>query len=169
MVERSHRQEQWTHFYGALSESLELLQVGYWQWDIDTDELWWSKEMRSIYGVGGEGAATYREWGSIVHPEDFPEADSATMRMIQTGEPQIIEYRVITNTGEVRWVRDAFTLNDDGKTMVGAVVQFSPEASETWPESFRKKSEREGMWSRERKAVLEAIGLDPAKSYEEPQ
>lgn len=48
----------------------------------------------------------HRTFTDIIHPEDRPRVEEAVRTAIETKQPFAIEYRVSTDTGEVRWVTE---------------------------------------------------------------
>jgi PAS domain S-box-containing protein len=45
-------------------------------------------------------------WDSIVHPDDLPRLQQALRALFGEGRPYENEYRIITKTGETRWLHD---------------------------------------------------------------
>src|SRR5207253_7102976 len=44
-------------------------------------------------------------WPSVTHPDDVP-AFRARLQRLLAGQPDVIESRIVTKSGEVRWLRD---------------------------------------------------------------
>jgi PAS domain S-box-containing protein len=52
-------------------------------------------------------------WGRTIHPDDFAAADNGFRQALAGKPPVNREYRILTGTGEVRWIRDrAFPIFD---------------------------------------------------------
>jgi PAS domain S-box-containing protein len=64
-----------------------------------------SPQITEMFGYGVEEWAGSRGWLEAIHPEDRERVERATS-VVRSGEPFVLEYRLITKTGEVRWVRD---------------------------------------------------------------
>ncbi len=45
-------------------------------------------------------------WVALIHPDDRKHFQSECWQAIETGKPAICEYRIVTKTGEIRWLRD---------------------------------------------------------------
>ena len=52
-------------------------------------------------------------WNNLVHPEDLGRMLDETVRTDDTGEPFVMEYRMLHEDGEYRWIRDEAVLVSD--------------------------------------------------------
>ncbi len=101
-------------------------QIGTWDWDVDTDTLYWSDAIYGIFGYKlGEVTPSYEFFYSRVHPEDREKVRAGEERCIATGENHDEEYRILWPDGSVRWVRETGNLVKDSEgellKMVGVV------------------------------------------------
>ena len=91
-----------------------LLKLKEWlilEWDIATNERYWSDELYRIFGLKPkEIEATYDVFLSYVHPDDRDYVDNAIKEALE-GKPYDINYRLILNNGEERIV------HEQGKTI----------------------------------------------------
>ena len=85
-----------------LEEAQAIAQLGSWEANMVTGEVIWSRELRRMYGVDAEFAASYEAWLALVHPDDRARVADLTGRSIATGEPVDYEYRLVRHSGEVR-------------------------------------------------------------------
>lgn len=107
-------------------------QIGTWDWEIDTDRLYWSE---AIYGMFGyqPGAVTpsYSLFCDSVHPDDRERVRAGEIRCIETGENHDEEYRVVWPDGSVHWVRETGNVvkNEQGEAvrMMGVVRDITDE------------------------------------------
>ncbi|UJJ30718.1 diguanylate cyclase domain-containing protein [Halopseudomonas maritima] len=107
-------------------------QIGTWDWEIDTDRLYWSE---AIYGMFGyqPGAVTpsYSLFCNSVHPDDRERVRAGEIRCIETGENHDEEYRVVWPDGSVHWVRETGNVikNEQGEAirMMGVVRDITDE------------------------------------------
>ncbi|MGB9927006.1 MAG: PAS domain S-box protein [Methanosarcina sp.] len=88
-----------------LSEAQRMAHIGYWDWDILNDKLYWSEEMYRIFGLAPQGfGANYGTFLNSVHPEDRAFVDNAVKKAL-TGMPFAVDYRILTPAeGEERIV-----------------------------------------------------------------
>lgn len=106
--------------------------IGTWDWDVDTNRLYWSE---AIYGMFGHavGAVTpsYELFCQSVHPDDRERVRAGELRCIETGENHDEEYRVIWPDGTLRWLRETGNVIKDAQgnpiKMMGVVRDITEE------------------------------------------
>ncbi|GLS25607.1 PAS domain-containing sensor histidine kinase [Marinibactrum halimedae] len=80
--------------------------MGFWEVDLDTKELYWSEMVHRIHETDPKTYHPRLEEGlSFYHPESIPILTEAIDRQLQTGEAYDLELRFITAKGNHRWVR----------------------------------------------------------------
>lgn len=81
--------------------------IGTWDWDIDTEKLYWSDAIYPMFGYQvGEITPSYERFCASVHPDDRAQVRAGELRCIATGENHDEEYRVVWPDGSVRWLRE---------------------------------------------------------------
>lgn len=90
-----------------LSEAQRMVSLGYWDYDIEADRVWWSEEQLSIVQIPqSEMPTTEAEFIRLVHPDDREQFLMNVHQLIQNGEEGSSIYRVIRpRTGEVRIIQ----------------------------------------------------------------
>jgi PAS domain S-box-containing protein len=84
---------------------LEAVQVGTWDWDIETGTVQWSDNLESIHGMPpGSFDGTFDGFLALVHPDDRPSVTEAINRASADGADYDIEFRVQPPDGPVRWI-----------------------------------------------------------------
>ncbi|MGD1993021.1 MAG: PAS domain-containing protein, partial [Anaerolineae bacterium] len=80
--------------------------IGSWDWDIETNELFWSEQIEPIFGFApGEFEGTYDAFLRAVHPDDRDDVAEAVNACLQDPNCEYaIDHRIIWPNGEVRWV-----------------------------------------------------------------
>lgn len=102
-------QRQLTDSEQRLRLATSAAQMGVWEYDFTTGQLYWSPEIHAIFGV--PPTETSREWlQSIVHVDDRSLPDAAMQRAIATRTPYVCQYRVVID-GQTRWVEDRGTIH----------------------------------------------------------
>src|SRR5262249_54650056 len=90
----------------SLREAQRIAHLGSWEWNVLSNELNWSDEVFSIFGIRRQGfGATYESFLEQVHPADRERVEQAVGQSLNTSEPYNIEHRIIRPDGEGRIVR----------------------------------------------------------------
>ena len=86
----------------SFAEAQRISHIGNWDWNIITDEVYWSDETYRIFELGlQEFGATYNAFLSHVHQEDRDYFDDAIKKALN-GESHSIDYRIILPNGKER-------------------------------------------------------------------
>jgi diguanylate cyclase (GGDEF)-like protein/PAS domain S-box-containing protein len=79
---------------------------GLWDWDIPTQEVYFSPRYRQLLGYGEhEMANTIDAVVQLMHPDDRDEALRALEEHLESGASYDAEFRLRTRSGEFRWFR----------------------------------------------------------------
>ena len=97
-----------------------------WDWDLDTDEISWNEEIKSMFQYCAEDIATGTEWKNHIHPEDFKRV---TKKIIYHVKNRIQkwqdEYRFRCADGSYKYIfnRGFILFNNDNKPyrIIGAM------------------------------------------------
>jgi len=148
-----------------LSQALEAARAGVWEWDLKSDENFWSDELWSLYGIERRDdiKPSFRLWTSSIHPEDRQRAISEVTEAAQNSTALNIEYRVCHKDGTVHWLmsRGKRMQGDNGVNprYVGTVIDITErkEAEIALKESkmrfnFALKATGAGIWEWDVKA-----------------
>ncbi|MGF7117995.1 PAS domain S-box protein [Methanobacterium oryzae] len=113
----------------GLAEAQRIAHLGNWEWNITTNELYWSDEIYRIFGrKPQEFGATYDAFLSYVHPDDKKYVDNKVKEAL-SGNPYNIDHRIILANGKERIVREQGEVTFDGEKnpilMVGTVQDIT--------------------------------------------
>ena len=123
----------------SLAEAQRIAHLGNWDWNIHTNELFWSDEVYRVFGFRPqEFAATNDFFLKCVHPDDRKRVNEAVNRVLEKPDADYnIDHRVILPDGSERIVheRGEIILDPEGRPvrMIGTVHDITE----------RKKLERE--------------------------
>ncbi|WP_028484743.1 PAS domain-containing protein [Thioalkalivibrio sp. ALE17] len=100
--------------------------IGTWEWNIVTGELYWSERIPPLFGyLEGELETSYDNFLAAIHPEDRDAVIAAVNACVADDVPYDIEHRVVWPDGTVRWLmeRGAAVRDADGRAlrMIGVV------------------------------------------------
>jgi PAS domain S-box-containing protein len=139
----------------CLAEAQKIAHLGSWNWNIVSNELYWSDEIYRIFGLSPqEFGATYDAFLSYVHPEDRDCVNNAVKGALE-GKPYSIDHRIILKGGEERIVHEQGEVifeNGNVPVRMAGIVQDITE---------RKKIEKAlGMANAYNRSLIE-VSLDP--------
>jgi PAS domain S-box-containing protein len=120
-----------------LEEAQRVAHLGYWVWDLETNQVIWSEETYRIFGLMPQvGSFDVARVGEMMHPEDREAVFRTAEEAIRSGTRADCEHRVIRPDGEIRVVH---SLGDLKKTSEGRTQMFGT----TQDITDRKREEEE--------------------------
>jgi PAS domain S-box-containing protein len=87
-----------------LKLALAASDMGVWEWERDTGDIYWSPECFKIFGVDCF-CPTLDTVARLLHPEDAPRVRSIVSQALADGTEQSVECRIIRPDGRVIWIR----------------------------------------------------------------
>lgn len=87
-----------------LNLALQASGMGLWEWDVATNKLYWSPELRKIFGINPREVMTYEKYMAMIHPDDQEYAQKIAMQSMQTGETYQFEHQIINRKGVTHWL-----------------------------------------------------------------
>jgi DNA-binding CsgD family transcriptional regulator len=91
----------------------KLTQTGCWEHDLATGELIWSDNLFRIYGDDpGAVEPSFERVLLRTHPDDRARLGDAVRALHETGEPRVIDHRIVRPNGDRRYVRATITVGD---------------------------------------------------------
>ena len=119
------RQQEQAHSYAALRESQRKLldaqrlgRIGHWEMDLATQVISCSDELYELFGFPNDGFdVQYKTFLKVIHPADVDRYLHCRDEAVKSGSELDIEYRIITPSGETRWMHQLGKnhVNEDGK------------------------------------------------------
>ena len=91
-----------------LRMAIESTQLGTWDYDPVSGELYWSKECRAIYGVPQDLRPSFELFAELIHPEDRNWVQERIARSIDPAKQgrYDLDYRIIRyDDRETRWIK----------------------------------------------------------------
>jgi diguanylate cyclase (GGDEF)-like protein/PAS domain S-box-containing protein len=114
-----------------LSKAKQMARLGYWEWKIETEKSFWSDEFFAILGLDKGNFRPDREnYTDFIHPEDKAYVVGQLQVAIQTKIPAMIEYRVITAAGQVRFILQHMHPNVDHKGRLNSIIGIAQDITE---------------------------------------
>ncbi|NRD22648.1 PAS domain S-box protein [Winogradskyella litoriviva] len=104
ITERKKAENEIAEMQGKIEAAIRIGNIGYWSWDIEKDEVYWSDLMYDIYDVDRGAKLKYDTVLSRVHPEDRDFHDKITQDRILSKNTDPFEYRVLCTDQRVKYV-----------------------------------------------------------------
>jgi PAS domain S-box-containing protein len=113
-----------------LLQAQHLVGMGFWDWDLRTQQIVVSDEVYRICGLqNAAGPETPELIGRVVHPDDVAQIEAALARALAGAKDFDEDVRVVRPDGEIRWVNTAaeLTRDDTGSaaTLMGTLMDIT--------------------------------------------
>ncbi|MHA7809518.1 MAG: PAS domain-containing protein [Marinobacter adhaerens] len=113
-----------------LRRAQSFANIGTWEWNLDTDELYWTERVPMLFGYPeGDLETSFENFIGAVHPEDRDSVEHAIQASVEHDAPYQIEHRVVWPDGAIRWLLEtgAVVRGTDGaaKQMLGVVEDIT--------------------------------------------
>jgi len=134
-----------------------IAQSGIFDWNVQTNEVTWTPELESVYGLvpGGFGR-TYQDFRDRVHPDDVERIERERDRALVERRPfRHLEFRIIQPSGETRWVDSAGAGFYDDSGCLVRVLGINMDITE------RKRAE-EALWQAQEQLQRWNVELEQA-------
>ncbi len=87
-----------------LKIALKASLMGIWEWDIKTQKLYWSDELKEIFGLKPTEIIDFEKYSTMLHPDDRTKMLAVIQKALQDGNSYQIEHRIIRTDGSIHWV-----------------------------------------------------------------
>jgi PAS domain S-box-containing protein len=104
--------------------------LGSWEWNLKTNELWWSDGIAPLHGCAvGSVQPTFENWVNFVVPEDQQKIEAAVQDALAGRKEYNVEYRCLWPDGSLHWIvaRGQASFDDQGnpEKMVGVGIDVT--------------------------------------------
>ena len=151
----------------------EAAEIGVWEWDARTNQVWWSPRSYVIYGYQAGQPMTLETSLERVDPEDVGSVYEKMRSAIRTHTDFRIEYRIRHPERGVCWVegfaRIVYAADGQAMRMIGTVRDIT--TRKKMEVSLRETLERERSKTAELAAIMDAVPAmvlvahDPASRF----
>jgi PAS domain S-box-containing protein len=118
-----------------LQEAQVAANLGSWEWDVRTDRIWWSDQLRRIFGFDDGYQPTLGSFLESVHPEERETMAEASRIAFENGRVYDKPFRILRPDGTVRTVISSGRMerDDDNQPLrlLGILVDIT---DKTWIE-----------------------------------
>ncbi|MFN7983903.1 MAG: PAS domain S-box protein [Vicinamibacterales bacterium] len=103
-----------SHERQRLSLALDAGSLGIFEWDVTTNDMYWSPECFSVMGgavprYGG----TRDDFARLLHPDDASRVWARVDEALAGGRPYALDFRIVKPDGSVRWLNNRGTVVRD--------------------------------------------------------
>lgn len=132
-----------------LMEAQRIGKTAYFEWNIKTNDLYWSDNLYAILGLEKQ-SLDFEMVKKIIHPDDFSFWEDSVSKAVNEKKPLVIDLRMIKSTGEAIWIHNDTQLvldeNGEPERLIGTAQDITDRknAEEALKESeslFRTLSE----------------------------
>ncbi|QLC35136.1 PAS domain S-box protein (plasmid) [Halarchaeum sp. CBA1220] len=124
ITERKRNERELVRVRDLLEKTERIADVGGWEIDAETMDVFWSENLFDILGIEGDEEPPLEGALDVYHEEDRPIVANAVEAALEDGESFDIEVRFLTPSEDVRWLRvQGVPVLEDGAvvTLRGAV------------------------------------------------
>ena len=116
-----------------LNLALSAANLGFWDWNFATGEIYVSPEFRRMLGYAETGPAFARgdDWREAIHPDDRGFVDQIIKRLAEGAMPRAnILHRLRDKNGEYRWIQTRVAAEYDDQRRLARVLGISVDMTE---------------------------------------
>jgi PAS domain S-box-containing protein len=150
----------------ALSATL----TGVWEWNIRTNEVFWSQECYDIVGMDSSTEKTLEGFQKVVHPDDLDRFNGTVQHSLSHKTQFAIEFRTITPRGEVLWLhnmgRAEYDVGGNPIRMIGTVQDITQRKKEE--EHITESEEQFRLIAENVADMIAVLDLDGRRIYNSP-
>ncbi|MDQ7916289.1 ATP-binding protein [Mesonia sp. MT50] len=131
VTERNKTQSALKELKSRMEMAAHIAQLGYWEWNIDTNEILWTKTMYEIYRVANDTKLTGEFVLSKVHPSDVQRYISKLKTLLDGGSSSPYEAKILAPDGSLIFVMGHLEneINKEGRVikLKGTLIDISGE------------------------------------------
>jgi signal transduction histidine kinase/ABC-type amino acid transport substrate-binding protein/CheY-like chemotaxis protein len=101
-----------------LNEAQQIAMIGSWEWNLQTDKVWWSDETYRIFGVMPEKyTPSIEENTKFIHPDDLENYLKLFNYSLETGVPLNYQLRLVSEEDKIKncYAKGRVIYGDSGK------------------------------------------------------
>lgn len=134
-----------------LRVALQAGHMGTWDWNLETDEVLWSREHNRMYGLPlDQREGTVADFMATLHPEDRGAVEHALRQALDTRTDFSMEMRAVHPDGSQHWIsghgRALYSQDGAATRMIGVVYEVT------------ERKEAEAALKASREDLLRALG-----------
>lgn len=106
--------------------------LGFWDWDVSTNELNWDDSLKNIFGIPQTEKVTFETWKARIHPDDLERTVERAKMRAGSRETGMMEFffRIIRPDGKVRHLKNISVAEIDDQGRITHVMGFDIDITE---------------------------------------
>nr|WP_321513690.1 diguanylate cyclase [uncultured Pseudodesulfovibrio sp.] len=105
--------------------------IGIWEWDLSTNDLYWDHKMMELYEVKeGEFSGMYEVWRKRVHPDDIAEVEQRLNESIKQKSQFEFEFRIIHPDNSIHVIHSAGLVQTDDDGVSSRMIGINSDITE---------------------------------------
>jgi PAS domain S-box-containing protein len=159
----------------ALRESEERMRLaadavnlGIWEWDLNSNEIWATDERRSLLGWPASGRVTFEDFISGVHPEDRNRVGQTIHDAIAGRKDYDSEYRLVLPDGIVRWMAARGSVHLDASSRPARVLGITIDITARKQAELEAKQRHDDLSHLSRVALMGELSASIAHEINQP-
>jgi diguanylate cyclase (GGDEF)-like protein/PAS domain S-box-containing protein len=96
-----------------LAEAQMLAQIGSWEWDLATNEVWWSAQLYKVFGIKSDFSPVLSTFLDLVHPDERERVQATVEHSAANGRKLEYECRIVRADGVIRTIHALGELSAD--------------------------------------------------------
>lgn len=159
--EQAKVQRKLNHFQRVL----HAVNDGIWEWDIGTDNIWFSEKACDLLGVPYAKEHKFSRWRDHIHPDDLKNVEEAIKAHIENGAPYDVFYRGRSTSGEYEWMhtRGSLQPEQDGPPIYMSGILTNVNDVRHTALQLQQKDEELTRIARAHKQIFEQVAVGIAK------
>lgn len=129
ITEQKNAEQKAEQSQAQLLKAQEIAQLGYWEWDLESGDLFWTKRLYELYDLDPKETLSYELFLSLIHPEDQNKVKENIEQSLKTSRSFEHLHRTFLKDGSIRFINGiGEPLKDEtGKTikMAGVAIDVS--------------------------------------------
>lgn len=116
ITSKKHQEQAIIEAKEKLEITLESVNIGIWEWDVQTGKAIWDKNCYELLGYENNAfEVTYEVWKSLQHPDDVEKSHANIQAQLISGKGYTIEFRLKKADGSWIWIegRGKTVLSDE--------------------------------------------------------
>lgn len=110
--------------------ALEMTEVGIWEYNIKRDVSYWTDKMYDIFGMEKGTELTLENMFKRIHIDDYESVQEEYRKVVQTGESYVVVFRIISEDGSVRYLKNHAEVNWDKNNEAESILGITVDITE---------------------------------------